>query len=78
MIEVQSSHPEHSGESRSDWYVLANMPLRDGYDREALSRYDDDCWDLSPAVFRENARRYDCTVRFNTLQDPAMAAAMRE
>ena len=78
MIEVQASHPEHSGESRSDWYVLAHMPLRDSYDREALSRYDDDCWDLSPAVFRENARRYDCTVRFDTLQDPAMAAAMRE
>lgn len=78
MIEVQTSRPEHSGENRSAWPVLMNMPLRDGYDRKALSRYDDDHWDLSPAVFRENARQCHCTVRFDTLSEPAMAGAMRE
>ena len=78
MIEVQASYPEHSSESRSDWCVLTHMQLREGYDRSALSRYDDDHWDLSPAVFRENARRYDRTVRFDELPDLAMAVAMRE
>lgn len=78
MIEIQASYPEHISESRSDWCILPHMPLRDGYDRSVLSRYADDHWDLSPAVFRENARRYNRTVRFDELPDPAMAAAMRE
>jgi hypothetical protein len=77
MIEVQTSYPEPDFENRSYWPVLTHAPLRAGYDRRALSRYDDEHWDLSPAVFRENARRCHCTVRFDTLPDPAMAAAMR-
>ncbi|TIS68389.1 MAG: hypothetical protein E5X11_07750, partial [Mesorhizobium sp.] len=42
--------------------VLAIAPLHDGFDRSNLSRYGDARWDLSPAVFRENARRSDTRV----------------
>jgi len=57
--------------------VLSSIPLRSGYDRNKLSRYGDDCWDLTPAVFRENARRCHCTVIFGSLADPVAAEAMR-
>lgn len=77
MIEGQAPCPEPGGESRSDCLVLTRAPLRARYDRLALSRYDDEHWDLSPAVFRENTRRCHCTVRFDALPDPAMEAAMR-
>ena len=77
MIEAQTPYPEPDFENRSGWPVLTHAPLRAGYDRKALSRYDDDHWDLSPAVFRENARRCHCTVRFDALSDPALAAMMR-
>ncbi|MBN7784095.1 hypothetical protein JYP51_04140 [Ponticoccus gilvus] len=77
MIEVRTPCPEPDFANRSGWPVLTHAPLRAGYDRKALSRYDDDHWDLSPAVFRENARRCHCTVRFDALPDPALAAVMR-
>ena len=38
--------------------VLESAPLRQGHKRSALSRFEDDTWDLSPAVFRENARAW--------------------
>ena len=34
-----------------DDIVLASMPLRDGTDRAALSRFGDDVWDMAPAMF---------------------------
>lgn len=77
MIEAQTPYPEPDFENRSGWPVLAHAPLRAGHDRKSLSRYDDDHWDLSPAVLRENARRCHCTVRFDALTDPALAAMMR-
>lgn len=58
--------------------VLISAPLRPGFDRAALSRYGDEMWDLSPAVFRENARRCHVTVRFDVVADPMIAAALRE
>lgn len=57
--------------------VLASAPLRPGFDRRDLSRYDDPSWDLGPAVFRENARRCHATVRFRSIDDPAIAEVMR-
>ncbi|MCA2007108.1 integrase [Tritonibacter mobilis] len=77
MSEMQTPYTEPDFEYRSAWPVLTHVPLRAGYDRSALSRYDDDNWDLSAAVFRENARRCHCTVRFDALSDPTMAAMMR-
>ncbi|MGA0608323.1 integrase [Phenylobacterium sp. VNQ135] len=58
--------------------VLVSAPLRPGFDRAALSRYGDQIWDLSPAVFRENARRCHVTVRFDSVADPMIATALRE
>jgi integrase len=57
--------------------VLAAAPLRPGFDRRDLSRYDDPSWDLGPAVFRENARRCHVTVHFGSIADPALAEVMR-
>jgi integrase len=57
--------------------VLASAPLRPGFDRRDLSRYDDPSWDLGPAVFRENARRCHVTVHFGSIDDPAIAEVMR-
>ena len=36
--------------------VLESAALRRGHKRSTLSRFEDGTWDLSPAVFRENAR----------------------
>jgi hypothetical protein len=58
--------------------VLANSPLRPGFDRENLSRFGDASWDLGPAVFRENVRRCDTRVDFESIDDPIIADAIRE
>ncbi|MEO0830023.1 MAG: integrase, partial [Pseudomonadota bacterium] len=42
-----------------------------------MSRYGDAFWDLTPAVFRRNARRCNCMVKFDALSDPAMTEMMR-
>jgi hypothetical protein len=60
-----------------DRSALAAAPLRPGFDRRDLSRYDDPSWDLGPAVFRENARRCHVTVHFGSIADPALAEVMR-
>lgn len=77
MSGIQTARPASNNEDRSAWAVLTYAPLRAGYARAELSRYGDDHWDLTPGVFRENARRCHCTVKFDTLSDPEMAAAMR-
>lgn len=78
MTNVHVTDLDSSSDDRSDWPILEDVPLRAGYDREVLSRYGDDLWDLTPAVFRENARRCHCTVRFDTLSDQQTAETMRE
>ena len=77
MIGVQAVHTAYDIEDRSTWPVLSHAPLQAGYNRAELSRYGDDHWDLTPAVFRQNARRCHCTVKFDTLSDPAIATMMR-
>ncbi len=57
--------------------VLVSAPLRLGYDRAQLSRYGDAVWDLSPAVFRENARRCHVIVRFDGIAEPALATTLK-
>ena len=57
--------------------VVATAPLRPGYRRQNISRYDDTTWDLGPAVFRENARRCHVTVHFSSVKDVELAAALR-
>jgi hypothetical protein len=62
----------------NDRPVLANAPLRPGFDRADLSRYGDARWDLGPAVFRENATSSAVTVDFESIGDPIIAEAVRE
>lgn len=73
----QTARSAYDIEDRSTWPVLAHARLRTGYDRAGLSRYGDAVWDLTPAVFRRNARCCHCTVKFDALSDPAMGAMMR-
>ena len=77
MIGAQAARSACEIVDRSAWPVLCHTPLQAGYDRAELSRYGDEHWDLTPAVFRQNARRCHCTVKFDTLSDPDMAAMMR-
>ena len=53
ISKVDATHP-----------VLATAPLKPGFERSELSKFGDDSWDLSPAVFRNNARRCHITVHF--------------
>jgi hypothetical protein len=62
----------------ADRPVLASAPLKAGFDRQNLSRYGDQSWDLGPAVFRENARRCHVTVHFHPVGDAATERALRE
>lgn len=58
--------------------VLAIAPLKPGFDRDQLSRFGDSSWDLSPAVFRNNARRCHVTVHFTGVRDPEQGQTLRE
>lgn len=67
-----------NNENRDELPVLLTAPLRPGFERSDLSRYGDPSWDLSPGVFRENARRCHVTVHFGSIDDPFIAEALRE
>ncbi len=58
--------------------ILATAPLHAGFDRAQLSRFNDDKWDLGPAIFRENTRQSDTRVDFTLIGDPMIVAAMRD
>lgn len=58
--------------------VLENAPLRRGHKRSAMSRFEDSTWDLSPAVFRENARVCHVTARFDGIEDAGVELTLRE
>src|SRR5437660_1505268 len=58
--------------------VLESAPLRRGHKRSALSRFEDRTWDLSPAVFRENARICALTVHFDSITEANAERVLRE
>jgi integrase len=58
--------------------VLVSAPLRRGYKRTALSRFEDGTWDLAPAVFRENARFSRATVHFDGTMEASVERTLRE
>jgi integrase len=58
--------------------VLESAQLRRGHKRSALSRFEDSTWDLSPAVFRENARRCHVTAHFDGIDDPSVTRTLKE
>ena len=72
------SLPAHDDGARETLPVLMSVPLRPGCNRADLSRYGDQTWDLSPGVFRDNARRCHVTVHFSSIEDPAIADALRQ
>ncbi len=61
----------------ADAPVLLNAPLKSGYDRNDLSRYSDDFWDLGPAVFIESARRCHTTIKFESVDNFQVREALR-
>jgi hypothetical protein len=58
--------------------ILESAPLRGGHSRAALPRFEDSTWDLSAAVFRENARRSQITVHFDGIEDAGVDRTLRE
>jgi hypothetical protein len=58
--------------------VLESAPLRRGHKRSALSCFEDSTWDLSPAVFRENARVCHVTVHFDSITEASVERTLRE
>jgi hypothetical protein len=58
--------------------VLESAPLRPGFKRSALSCFEDGTWDLSPAVFRTNARVCHVTAHFDGIADPGLQRTLRE
>src|ERR1700693_6271150 len=72
LVPAISPHPLHGKP------VLESAPLRRGHKRSALSRFEDSTWDLSPAVFRENARVCHITAHFDDIDDPGVARTLRE
>jgi integrase len=58
--------------------VLESAPLRPGCKRSALSRFEDSTWDLTPAVFRTNARICHITAHFDGIADPGVERTLRE
>jgi integrase len=58
--------------------VLESAPLRRGFKRSALSRFEDNTWDLAPAVFRTNARICHITAHFDGIADPGVERTLRE
>jgi hypothetical protein len=58
--------------------VLASMPLREGTDRGHLSRYGDDCWDMTPGIFQTRARHVYRTLDFSGIDCPAERLTAKE
>ena len=58
--------------------MLAGLPIRPGIAAASLPLFGETCWDVTPAVFRENARRCHCSVDFGLLANPAQRLTAKE
>ena len=58
--------------------ILAGRPLGPDAERSMLSRFGDDVWDLSPSMFRANARPSYFRLNFGTIEDPALRRLAKE
>jgi hypothetical protein len=58
--------------------VLASMALKEGADREALSRFGADVWDLDPAIFHITARNAFRTIDFRDIACPVERLTAKE
>ena len=63
---------------RDDEGVLAGLPIRPGFAAASLPMFGETCWDVAPAVFRENARRCHCSVDFGVLANPTQRVTAKE
>ena len=61
-----------------DTDILAGRLLRPGSEHSTLSRFGDDVWDLSPAMFRANARPATFRVDFGAIADPPLRRLAKE
>lgn len=82
MTALQAGPPESwditSRIRRDDELVLTTQALTAGTDETMLSRFGDDCWDLAPAIFRENVPRSVTVVNFAALHDPLQRLTAKE
>lgn len=58
--------------------VLCSMKLKEGTDREALSQFGDDVWNLDPAVFHTMARNAFQTIDFTDISCPMERLTAKE
>ena len=63
--------------SESD-IVLCSMKLKEGTDRERLSRFGDDVWNLGPAIFHVTARNAFRTIDFTDIACPVERLTAKE
>jgi hypothetical protein len=62
----------------ADDTVLVSMPLRDGADRNRLSRFGEDVWDMDPAIFHMTARNAFRAVDFGCIASPIERLTAKE
>lgn len=70
--------PVRSLHRSPDDIVLASMPLREGTDRSRLSRFGDDCWDMTPAIFQPRTRHARGTLDFADIDCPVERLTAKE
>ncbi|MGE4302714.1 MAG: hypothetical protein AB7E24_01625 [Novosphingobium sp.] len=70
--------PVHSTKRVPDAIVLASMTLKEGTDRDKLSRFGDDVWDLDPAIFQITARNAFRTIDFRSIACPVERLTAKE
>lgn len=58
--------------------VLDGLAIRPGVSTASLPLFGEDLWDVTSAVFRENARRCHCSVDFSQLGDSAQRLSAKE
>lgn len=58
--------------------VLASVPLRDDTDRDHLSRFGDDRWDMAPGVFQTRGRRARQVLDFTDIACPVERLIAKE
>jgi len=63
--------------SQSD-IVLCSMKLKEGTDRERLSRFGDDVWNLDPAIFHVTVRNAFRTIDFTDIACPVERLTAKE
>ena len=62
----------------ADDTVLVSMPLKDGADRNRLSRFGEDVWDMDPAIFHMTARNAFRAIDFGCIASPIERLTAKE